>query len=152
MGEGTAHCGWYHPWAGDLGSVRKQAEQAMGSKPVSSTPLRPLNYQLLPSGFCPFWVPVLASFSDGLWYASSSQIKPFLSKLLLAMVFHHCNSNPDQDSVLSRAPDEWWWLPTRKPFFLDPLTQMPLSPRNTPVDAPRKENKTKQNKTKEGRF
>ena len=30
-----------------LGSIRKQAEQAMGSKPVSSTPLRPLRQLLL---------------------------------------------------------------------------------------------------------
>jgi len=34
-----------------LGSRRKQAEQAMGSKPVSSTPPWPL-YQLLPPGSC----------------------------------------------------------------------------------------------------
>jgi hypothetical protein len=33
-GEGPAHCGWDHP----LGSIRKLAEQAMGSKPMSSTP------------------------------------------------------------------------------------------------------------------
>jgi hypothetical protein len=35
-----------------LGSIRKQAEQARGSKPVSSIPLWPLN-QLLPPGSCP---------------------------------------------------------------------------------------------------
>jgi hypothetical protein len=34
-----------------LGSLRKQAEQAMGNRPVSSTPC-PL-YQLLPPGSCP---------------------------------------------------------------------------------------------------
>jgi hypothetical protein len=32
-----------------LGSIRKEAEQAMGSKPVSSIPPCPL-YQLLPPG------------------------------------------------------------------------------------------------------
>jgi len=37
MGEGPAHCRRCHPWAGGPGSIRKQAEQAMGSKPVSST-------------------------------------------------------------------------------------------------------------------
>jgi hypothetical protein len=35
-----------------LGSLRRQAEQAMGSKPVSSIPPWPL-HQLLPPGFCP---------------------------------------------------------------------------------------------------
>jgi hypothetical protein len=46
-----------------LGSVRKQAEQARGSKPVSSTPPWPL-HQLLPSGSCPERVPVLTFFDD----------------------------------------------------------------------------------------
>ena len=59
-----------------LVSVRKQAEQAMMSEPVSSTPPWPL-HQLLPPGSCPVCVPVLTSFSDG----SVSQINPFLSKL-----------------------------------------------------------------------
>ena len=45
-----------------LGSIRK-AEQAMGSKPVSSTLPWPL-HQLLPPGSCPVEVPVLTSFSD----------------------------------------------------------------------------------------
>jgi hypothetical protein len=40
-----------------LGSIRKQAEQARGSKPVSSTPPWPLA-----PGSCP--VPVLTSFGD----------------------------------------------------------------------------------------
>jgi hypothetical protein len=31
------------PGLGDLGSIRKWAEQARGSKPVSSTPPRPLH-------------------------------------------------------------------------------------------------------------
>ena len=35
-----------------LGSIRKQAEQAMGSKLVSSSPLWPL-HQPLPPGSCP---------------------------------------------------------------------------------------------------
>ena len=35
-----------------LGSIRKQAEQAMGSKPGSSTPPWPL-HQLLPPGSIP---------------------------------------------------------------------------------------------------
>ena len=35
-----------------LGSIRKQAEQAMKSKPVSSTPSWPL-HQLLPPGSSP---------------------------------------------------------------------------------------------------
>lgn len=35
-----------------LASIRKQAEQAMMSNSISSTPLLPL-YQLLPLGSCP---------------------------------------------------------------------------------------------------
>jgi hypothetical protein len=35
-----------------LGSTRKQAEQARGSKPITSTPPW-LLHQLLPSGSCP---------------------------------------------------------------------------------------------------
>jgi hypothetical protein len=35
-----------------LGSTRKQAEEVMGSKPVSSTPPWPL-HQLLPPDSCP---------------------------------------------------------------------------------------------------
>ena len=46
-----------------LGSLRKQAEQAMGSKLVSSSPSWPL-HQLLPQGSCPARVPVLTSSSD----------------------------------------------------------------------------------------
>jgi hypothetical protein len=34
-----------------LGSIRKQAEQGRGSKPVSSTPPRPLHQLLLPDLF-----------------------------------------------------------------------------------------------------
>lgn len=42
-----------------LGYIRRQAEQAMESKPVSSTPLWPLD-QLLTPGSSPACVPVLS--------------------------------------------------------------------------------------------
>jgi hypothetical protein len=45
---GKAPCGWCHLWAGSLGSIIEQAEQARGSKPVSSIPPWPL-HQLLPA-------------------------------------------------------------------------------------------------------
>jgi hypothetical protein len=35
---GKAPCGWNHLGAGSLGSIREQAEQARGSKPVKSIP------------------------------------------------------------------------------------------------------------------
>ena len=41
-----------------LGSIRKEAEQAVKSKPVSNIPPWPL-HQLLPPDSCPIWVPVL---------------------------------------------------------------------------------------------
>lgn len=41
MREILAHCEWYHCWAGDYakkqGCIRKQAEEAIQSKPVCST-------------------------------------------------------------------------------------------------------------------
>ena len=35
---GRAPCEWDHLWAGSLGSIREQAEQARGSKPVKNIP------------------------------------------------------------------------------------------------------------------
>jgi hypothetical protein len=46
-----------------LCSIRKQSEQAMMSKAVSSTPPWPL-HPLLPPGSRPVSVPVLTSFDD----------------------------------------------------------------------------------------
>jgi hypothetical protein len=37
-----------HLWAGSLGSIREQAEQARGSKPVKNIPPWPLHQLLLP--------------------------------------------------------------------------------------------------------
>jgi hypothetical protein len=48
-GESPDHCGGATPVLVFLGSLRKQTEQAMGSKPVSSIPLWPL-HQFLPPG------------------------------------------------------------------------------------------------------
>jgi hypothetical protein len=76
-----------------LGSIRKQAEQAMGCKPVSCTPPWPL-FQFLPPGSCPAFVPVLTSFNDELQFANVSQINPFFPILLLVMVFHCSKGNP----------------------------------------------------------
>ena len=45
---GKAPCEWDHPWAGSLGSIRKQAEQARGSKSVKNIPPWPLYQLLLP--------------------------------------------------------------------------------------------------------
>ena len=60
-----------------LGSIRKQAEQAMRSKLVSNTPSWPL-HQSLPPGPYPVGVVVLTSFSDALRCRSVNQINPFL--------------------------------------------------------------------------
>ena len=48
-----------------LGSIKKQAEKAMISKPVSSIPPGPL-YQLRPRGSYAGSVPVLTSFHNGM--------------------------------------------------------------------------------------
>ena len=81
MREGPAHCGCGHSWAVVLGSIRRQAERAMDSKPISSTPPWP-RHQLLSPGSCPVWVPILTSFDDEQRYGSRSQINPFFPMLL----------------------------------------------------------------------
>jgi hypothetical protein len=60
--------------------IGKQVKQATRSKPVSSSSLW-LLHQVLPPGSCPFWVPVLASFNDGLQSSSINYINPSLSDL-----------------------------------------------------------------------
>ena len=42
-----APCEWDHLWAGSLGSIREQAEQARGGKPVKYIPPWPLHQLLL---------------------------------------------------------------------------------------------------------
>ena len=82
---GRAHCGWSIPGLVVLGSIRKQAEQARGSKPVSSIPPWSL-HQLLPPSSCP----------DFLWWCESvSWINPFLPNLLLGHAVLCRNRNPD---------------------------------------------------------
>jgi hypothetical protein len=57
-------CGWDHLWAGSLGSIREQAEQAMGGKPVKNIPPWPL-HQLLLSDLLEFqsWLPLVMNSS-----------------------------------------------------------------------------------------
>ena len=64
-----------------LGCLRKQAEQALRSKPVNSTPSWPL-HQLTPPGFSLAWAPVLTFFSDGPQYGIVSPINPSLPSSL----------------------------------------------------------------------
>ena len=93
-GWGPSPLWWSHPGLVVLGSIKKQAEQAMVSNPVTSTPSY-LLHQFLPPGSGSVWIPVQTSFSNGLQGGSGSQMNPFLSSLLLVMAFHHINSNPD---------------------------------------------------------
>jgi hypothetical protein len=81
-----------------LVSLRKQTEQAprskpVGSKSVSSIPL----HQLLPPGSCPAWVPASIAFDDEPLHRTVSEMNPFLTKLLLVVVFYH-----KKKSVLNR--------------------------------------------------
>lgn len=69
-----------------LASIRKQAEQAMGNKPVSSIPPWPLG-RLLPPAFCPGGVPVLTFGDDEEWCARVTEISPFPCKLALVRIF-----------------------------------------------------------------
>lgn len=72
----------------DVGSIRKQVEHAMGSKPISST-----SPPLLISS-C-LQVLTLFEFMSQLPSVTISQRKPFLPFLLWIMVFQHNNSNPN---------------------------------------------------------
>lgn len=57
---------------------------------------------------CPFLVPILASFGDGLWMWKRKPDKPFPPDLFLVTVFHHSSSNPNQDSLsVALAILEW---------------------------------------------
>jgi hypothetical protein len=77
-----------------LGSIRKQAEQARGSKSLSSTSPWPL-HQLLPPSSCPVWVPVLTSFGDEQQCGSVRWINPFLPNFFLGHHVLRGNRNPD---------------------------------------------------------
>jgi hypothetical protein len=46
--RGRSPCGWCYLWAGSLGSIREQAEQTRGGKPVKNIPPWPLHQLLLP--------------------------------------------------------------------------------------------------------
>jgi hypothetical protein len=65
------------------GSIRKQTEQAMGSKSVSST-LPWLLLQLLPLDSCPVRVPVLTLIGDNQQCGSINIGNPFLLNLFSA--------------------------------------------------------------------
>ena len=67
-----------------LGSIRKQAEQPMRSKPVSGTPPWSLHQLLSSSSYS--YVPILTSSIDGPQSRWVNQINPFLPGLL----FRHC--------------------------------------------------------------
>jgi hypothetical protein len=94
------------PGLGLLGSIRKQAEQAMGSRAVSSDPVLSVSVPasrvlsslcpFLPPGSCPLCVssclqgPVLqdsSAFADELSRGTVSETNPLLPKLLLAWCF-----------------------------------------------------------------
>ena len=71
-----APCGWDHLWAGNLGSIREQAEQARGSKPVENIPTWSSCFLTCLSSSPDF-------LGDEQQYGSVSQINPYLPNLLL---------------------------------------------------------------------
>ena len=62
-------------------SMRKEMEQAMGSKLVSSTPQWPL-HQLPPPGSYPACISARTAFEDSLLLGTVSEINPFLARML----------------------------------------------------------------------
>ena len=85
-----------------FGSIREQAEQVRGSKPVRNIPPRPLHQLLLP-------VPVLTSFGDG----QQCEINPFLPNMLLLLLL------PSSFFFLLLLPSSFL-LPSSSSFFLLP--------------------------------
>lgn len=63
-----------------LSSIKEQAEQATGRKPVSHTPPWSL-HQLLPPSSRPVWIPVSSSFDGQLQGRSIGLINPFFKFL-----------------------------------------------------------------------
>jgi hypothetical protein len=83
-----------------LGSIRKQAEQARGSKPK----WHPSMASASPPASWPAWVPVLTSFGDEQQCGSVSRINPFLPNLLLGHDVLYRNRSPDWDMTWASAP------------------------------------------------
>ena len=90
MGGGRPPCGWCHFWAGSLGSVREQAEQAGGSKPVKNIPPWPLHQLLLPD-LLEFqsWLPLMMNrnMESVIW------INPFIPNFFLGHDVLYRNRN-----------------------------------------------------------
>lgn len=82
--------GW---WFWDL--LKKQAEQAMSSKPVGSLFVY-ISACLQVSALFEFLPSLLLMMNCCM---KLSEINPFLPKLLLVMVLCHYNSNPNKDSL-----------------------------------------------------
>ena len=103
MWKGTSHVGSTIPGLVVLGSIRKQDEHAMRSKPVSRTSLGPEHQSCLQE-------PALFEFL--LWFlqcwTTLWKYKPnklFPPQIALFMVFHRSNCNPILQSFLkSHAP------------------------------------------------
>ena len=74
-----------------LGSLRKQSEQALRSKPVSSNPPWPL-HQLLLLGSYPELVSAFSAFDTDILHRTLSKISSFLPKSFSVMVFYHSNN------------------------------------------------------------
>lgn len=89
--EGPAHCEWHHLQTGGPGFHK--TEQATRNKPLSNT--LPWLHQLASPVSGPDWAPVLASFHGQPWWICTSKRNPLSLKLLVVMVFRHCNSNPE---------------------------------------------------------
>jgi hypothetical protein len=89
---GRAPCEWNHPWAGSLGSIREQAEQATGGKAVKNISLHGL---CIGSCFLTCLSSSLDFLGDEQQYGSVSRINPFFPNLLLGHDILSRNRNPD---------------------------------------------------------
>lgn len=79
MWEGPDYVSYDIPGKVVLENIRKQAEQAFWSKPLSS-----ISVSLCFISW--FHIPVLSYINDGLWLEHESQIKPFPNRMLLLEV------------------------------------------------------------------
>lgn len=121
----------YHPWAIGSGLYRKQAEQAVGSKPVGRVCTWPL-LQFLLLGSFPVWVPAWASLSDGLWLRYVRQMKSFPPQAAFGHGVSHSNrSKPGHVPNLNKAVVTWLFTKGKSKVSAEVRWPLPVGLRTT---------------------
>lgn len=99
MQEGSAHCGWYHPYSGGPGLYKKASQTGTSENQGTSQQIALLY------GSC-LQVPVLSSlpvFKDGLWSESTIHNEPVLPQVAFSqsILSQQQNSHQKQQQFVS---------------------------------------------------